>query len=379
MGSPLRTHLCYSNPVARQKMVDYFVEYARTHPEDDCILFTLADSKNACCECETCASRRVSDFIYQILNEIDSRMTALGLHQKIMLAAYYDTLWCPVEETLNNPDRFILEFAPITRPYFESYPTEGVADTEPAPYLLNRLAVPENMADNMAYLNTWKKVFSGSIIATEYHFMWAHYADIGYHTITKVLYEDIRKLRAQEQTGMKMYMPQRCAVPTGLGLYVYGQTLWNTSVDFEDLCRDYYSHAFGDGWQDCMLHMQALSDTFDMCIRKDGRTYTLADCKEKLKACLVKIRQFRAQYSNMQFEGAVSQLSWRYLLVYHAYLERLLQLLLAAAAGDVSGGKEQLQEMMRWLFSVEDTVQPGWDIRELDERLEVYYKELTGV
>ena len=45
--------LCYSNPVARNKMTDCCVEYVEAHPEVDFVHFWLADGERNHCECQT--------------------------------------------------------------------------------------------------------------------------------------------------------------------------------------------------------------------------------------------------------------------------------------------------------------------------------------
>ena len=52
-----------------------------------------------------------------LLNEIDERLTALGLDTRLAFLIYFELLWPPVTQHLKNPDRFILMFAPITRTY----------------------------------------------------------------------------------------------------------------------------------------------------------------------------------------------------------------------------------------------------------------------
>ena len=58
-----------------------------------------------------------SDFYVILLNELDLALSAKKFDRKSGFPLYADMLWAPEHERLNNPDRFIFMFAPITRSY----------------------------------------------------------------------------------------------------------------------------------------------------------------------------------------------------------------------------------------------------------------------
>ena len=362
---PLRTNLCYSSPAVQRKIVDYMVHYAAEHPEDDVILFSLSDSYNHCCECESCAGERASDWMVKLLNQVDERFTQAGLQQKIGFDAYYDTLWSPVHQKIRHPERFALEFAPITRAYHESYPVEGIAEEEPEAYVLNRLRIPQNTADNLAYLKAWQRAFDGRSYVAEYHFMWAHYADPGYQQIARVLQEDIRRLRQLKLEGMIMYQPQRCAMPTAMGLYVLGEALWNPDLTFEEISEDYFTHVFGTEGATVRAYLEQLSESFTMLLRPAGRVFTSGELQERLERCAAAVEAFES-----------SAAAGSRLVVYQEYLRRLLPCLLAAVRGEREGSRALLKELTDWLWSIEECVQSCWDIRELTERMGIYVETL---
>ena len=78
-------------------------------------------------------------------------------------------MWPPETEKINNPARFTLLLAPISRSYTESLPkVAGNVQTEP--YVRNKLVMPKTLEKTFAYFTKWKEMWKGSNIAYEYHF-----------------------------------------------------------------------------------------------------------------------------------------------------------------------------------------------------------------
>ncbi|MEA4890288.1 MAG: hypothetical protein VB070_12595 [Clostridiaceae bacterium] len=53
---------------------------------------------------------------------------------------------------------------------------------------------------------------------------------------------------------------QRSYFPTGFPFYVYGETLFDSSVTFEALREDYFFHTFGEKWRDVVIYLENLCD-----------------------------------------------------------------------------------------------------------------------
>ncbi len=362
-GSAFQTQLCYSNPIARQKVVDYVVKYCKQYPETDILLFATADAINTCCECENCRDIRLSDHLTVLFNEIDERMTKEGLDQKIVFCAYLDSLWPPKKERLNNLDRFLFNFCPISHTYHEPLPLEGIPEGEPLPYETNRLQRTYNPAKYLAFIKEWQKVYPDNWFIGEYHYMWDHYLDPGYQKMARILYEDIRNHDKLGLVGMEMYQPQRCTMPTAMGLQTYGATLWNKNIDFDELSRDYFKHAYGEGWEDAYNYMQTLSDTFDMIIKPGGRDYRAMDCVPVLEKCINLIKDFRASHDfSGEGRSTLEATSWKDAELHGIFLEKYYSAFLTGLRGDETAGEAQLNELVLWMFAVEDQIQPRWDI-----------------
>jgi hypothetical protein len=86
---------------------------------------------------------RPSDWYITLLNDIDERLTEENLVTKVVFLLYVDLLWEPQQVKLNNPDRFTLMFAPITRTYSSSFTDAPAFDENDLPdFELNKLKFP---------------------------------------------------------------------------------------------------------------------------------------------------------------------------------------------------------------------------------------------
>ena len=118
-GVALCTNFCMSNPKARAIVADSIANYASLSTNVDYIHVWLADASHNHCECEECRKKTPSDWYMILMNEIDERLTARNLHTRIVFICYLDTTWAPEIERLNNPDRFSLLVAALTRNYYQ--------------------------------------------------------------------------------------------------------------------------------------------------------------------------------------------------------------------------------------------------------------------
>lgn len=262
-GVPVNTSICFANREAVRRIVQEVCAYAADHPEIDILHLWLSDGADNQCECECCWDDRPSDQYVALLNEIDAEMTSRRLETRLAFIAYSDTLWPPVKRNLWNQDRFILLFAPITRSFRKSYASMG--HPAPAPeYTKNRLKPPEPLEGNRALLNGWRQVFDGEVCLYDYHMMWAHHKDPGYWHIAKVLHGDVAALGDMRLDGMISCQVQRSFFPNGLAMITLARTLWDKTVDFEQLADEYCKATYGDEWIACRMYLQKLSELYLM-------------------------------------------------------------------------------------------------------------------
>ena len=257
-GVPLNTNLCMSDPEARNRFVQAVVSYAADHPEVNCLHVWLADDCNNHCECEACRRKTPTDWYIDLLNEIDERLTEEGLASRIVFLLYLELLWAPVESHLKNPDRFILMFAPISRSFEESYRNVGEV-SEPPSFKLNHIQLPVGLAQNLAFLKPWQQVFAGDSFDYDYHLGRAHYGDLGYMRISRLLNEDIYQLNNLDLNGMIACQELRAGFPHFLPNYCMGYTLTERAFSFGDQEDEYFMAAYGDYAREVMEYLETLS------------------------------------------------------------------------------------------------------------------------
>jgi len=262
MNVPVYTNICMSNKEARRLVVEYIVEFTSRHSNTDYMHVWLADGTNNHCECEECRKLRPSDYYMLLMNELDDALTLAGIDKKVVVAVYTDTLWAPTQIKLNHPDRFLLMFAPIARSYTRAIGAPD-ASVQTAPYVRNKLELPRNFEDNFAYINEWKNFIGSEIVVFEYHF-WRHMAlDPSGIFLAKRINEDVKVYKERGLNGIIEDGSMRCFFPTGLAFYAYARTLYDTSLSFEDIVKEYFECAFGDDWESFYSYLEKVGTCFD--------------------------------------------------------------------------------------------------------------------
>lgn len=272
-GIPADTNLCYHSGEAVTAFADRVLDYAEKNKQADYLHIWLADEYNNVCECENCVKTTVSDQYVHLLNEIDRRLTEKGLAAKIVFLLYQELLWPPVKERLMNPDRFVLMFAPISRTFGKSYSLEGIPEKLPE-YVRNRIRLPSGLGENLAFLRGWQRVFRGDSFVYDYPLGRAHYGDFGYVHISGIISGDIKRLKEMKLDGYISCQELRAALPNALPNYVMGYTLFSENADVQELEREYFAAAYGDGAEEAGAYLRKLSalECCDYINGKGGRT-----------------------------------------------------------------------------------------------------------
>lgn len=244
---PGDTQLCYSNPEARRVVTDGIVDYLKVHPEVDILHFWLADGTNNHCECENCRKKLPSDWYVTMLNELDEKLAREKIDVKVAFLIYCDLLFAPESVRLNNPDRFIMMYAPIARSFFEPMYTEQNynAVVPPAEYRRNGNEYPDTAAKYLDRLKRWQTVIKTDGFSFDYHLMVFPYGgDPSFMKISEVISDDMRGLKTVELNGNVSCQLQRLFLPTSLPNYVMAASLVGdkTYAEIED---EYFTAAFG--------------------------------------------------------------------------------------------------------------------------------------
>lgn len=372
-GLPLNTNLCYSNPEVLECMTGAAADYCKAHPEVDYLHFWFADGQNNHCECENCKDTQPSDFYVQYLNRLDEKLTEAGLDTKIVFLIYVDLLWEPVKARINNPGRFVLMFAPITRTYASSY-AESAADeiADLKPYTRNKLEMPRTVAENVARLKKWQEQFGGDSFIFDYHFMWDHFRDPGSTRISRVLFDDMKGLHALGLNGMVSCQLQRAFFPTGFGVSMMAIALWNGGLDFYEEAGRYFETAFGAQWRNVYAYLAKLSNLFDPAYLRHERPQVDTKAAGDFNAAKKLVKNFLPQIEaviSCESLDSGRHRSWE-LLRYHAdYC-----LLLADAFSCKARGASADELEKKWRKIAEWATENEMALRDV---LDVYYFLLT--
>ena len=361
---PLNTNLCYSNPQVRGKMTDAITAYCKENPNVDVLHFWLADGSNNHCECSECVKKRPSDWYVTMLNELDEKMTAAGVTTKVVFLIYVDLLWEPVETKIQNPDRFILMFAPITREYGKNYSDFLEFDGELPPYVRNKLQMPKSLAQNLEHLRRWQAQFSGDSFDYDYHLMWAHMADPGYEKCARNLFEDMKDMHKIGINGMVSCQVQRCFFPSALPFNMMANALWDESCDFEEKALAYYQAAFGEEGAAVHQYLKKISDLFMLY---DSPAFGSANsangpfCQD-----YVELKETIAAFQSVIERGVQAdgpcQEEWKMLQLHSAYVSLLAKGLEHIERGEMKEGQEAGEQTLDLLKRNELAVQKVLDV-----------------
>jgi hypothetical protein len=361
-GVPLNTNLCYSNPYVRRLVAEEIAGYAKDHPEIDFLHFWLADGSNNNCECEECRKKRPADFYVMMLNEVDELLMKEKLDTRIVFLIYVDLLWPPEKERIRNPERFVLMFAPITRTYSKAFSSNETLPPLP-PFNRNRLVMPRNVEENMAFLKAWKDLFSGDSFDFDYHYMWDHYKDPGDTQLANVLHEDVRLLRSINLDGFMSCQTQRAFFPTGLGMSVMGLALWDRKRDFKEIAQDFFYAAFGSDGEQCCEYLTSLSKLFNPVYLRGEVSAEEAQILESLRMIPALIQGFRPVIQrNLRQENQCRALSWAYLDHHADIAEAFARMLEARARGEHAETKRLWEEIKKMVWEKEKILHPVFDV-----------------
>ncbi len=257
--TPNYTNFCMSNREARKKVVEYAVNHAKKTAHADYIHFWLGDANNNHCECDECRKKTPSDWYVILLNELDEKLTEGKLSTRIVFISYVDTVWAPLEEKIKNQKRFSCLLAPISRKYTESLPEKN-SKVDLRPFELNKNILPKNLEESFAYFDEWKKMWHGANMAYEYHFWFHQYRDLSGLRISRIINSDIKNYKKNGIDGIIEDGSQRSFFPSGLAFYTYARTLYDNSISFEDIVKDYFSFAYGEDWEKFYAYLERLSE-----------------------------------------------------------------------------------------------------------------------
>ncbi len=359
-GVPTNTNLCLSNSEAVARFADAVADYAAAHRDVDYLHVWLADEYNNVCQCPACQKELPTDQYVALLNAIDERLTDRGLDTKIVFLLYQELLWPPVKARLTNPGRFTLMFAPISRTFERSYDLDTPRRAIP-PYRRNRITLPADLGENMAFLRGWQEVFNGDSFVYDYPLGRSHYGDLGYVHIARVIHGDIRRLAAMGLNGYISCQELRAGMPNYLPNYVMGRALLDADADIEELIGEYFDAAYGDSAREALGFLSSLSD-LSRCDYVNGKgPRTDPDMAVRMAETAALCERFAQGH-----EAAPDTFPGR--LGFHArYTGLLAWALESLARGDEEEAAARRREMLAFLRENESAYQPWLDVYRLGD------------
>ena len=369
-GEPLNTNFCMSNPAARAKVVKEIADYASLATNVDYLHVWLADGSRNHCECDACRQKIPTDWYIMMMNEVDEELTARNLDTHIVFICYVDTTWAPETVKLNNPKRFSLLVAAISRDYTEA--VDANLDTDSIvikPYELNKSPLPASVNEYLAHAKRWMKNCPVPKFVYEYHFWRAQFRDLSVLDAARIIYDDVRGYYANDCQGIIEDGSQRSYFPNGFAFYVYASTLFDTSVKFEDLLEDYFSHAYGADWKEVVAFLEDVKELVNYRFfhakasidTKYGKYYNpaIAENCRTLPALTEKFSAFAEAHKNMPMRAQT--VAYKLLRYYLKYLKALSEPLALKAEGKSVAAKEAFWQAMHEFGNYELDIERWYD------------------
>ena len=207
----------------------------------------LADYFGNFCQCDECKKKRPSDWYIMILNEIDRVFTEHGSDKKIVFLIYFELAYPPLYERINNPDRFVMMFAPYGRNFSESYRDSKPTEYEPK---LNNDFDYKYMDMNLylKQLEEWQKIFKGDSFSFDYAFYDNRYfVNMCQVNHSKAVYLDAVDIDKYGLNGKIECGNMRMQTPTGFAIYSNFIEMFYGNTDYDKLYKDYFETLYGKG------------------------------------------------------------------------------------------------------------------------------------
>ncbi|MGF1943730.1 DUF4838 domain-containing protein [Enterococcus casseliflavus] len=368
--APILTSLDFANPEVGTKMVASIVAYAKARQDVDYLHVWLSDARNNICECSECQKDLPSDQYVRILNQLDEALTEAGLNTKICFLLYHELLFAPKKETIHNPERFTMMFAPITRTFEKSYADVDYKNgiPEPKPYIRNKIVLPNSLEENLSYLFSWQNQFKGDSFVYDYPLGRAHYGDLGYMKISRVISRDIKYLDKLHLQGYISCQELRAGFPHNFPNYVMGEMLWNKDADYEVVLKDYFSHMYGEDWQQVTEYLEQLSqysscDHFnaigprvapELSLRYQAATYLAQGSLSLIE-------------KNAQEKTGIVKTQWLQLGYHREYAEKLSKALALLSAGRYQPAQSTWRDFLDFIRRNEENFQSNLDVYRIIE------------
>jgi hypothetical protein len=196
-------------------------------------------------------------------------------------------------------------------------------------------------------------------------------------TFAKLTYNDIRRFSANGLDGIIEDGSQRSYFPTGFSYYLYAQTLFDNSIDFEAVRDDYFSHAYGEDYKEVVKFFEKLGEAIPQrYVEREmssdlskGKLYNpdMAPVLRTAKQVIDDFAPFVEAHKNMPMRAQT--VSYRILRRYLEYCDIFSKALVLKALGANGEAKEQFIRDFDKFGAHEIEMELSYDHRECGRAL----------
>lgn len=385
-NSPFHTQLCMSNKKVRRDHILWLADYLEKKPYIDFLHVWLGDGANNQCECEECYKKTVSDWYVILLNELDEELARRNIDSKIVFILYNDTMWAPVSERLNNKDRFIATITIQARNHGLTLSPERYDKPLPK-FVRNNFDYRKGTSQMLVHKDDWKSVFDGRSFLFEYRMYTDHYSDPGYMQISRTMHEDCIALRDLEFDGIITDKTQRSYFPTALPMAIFGENLFDRSLDYDKYVDLYFKSAFGADWNLAKEYLDAVTKYIDPDIVRVvvDVTYEDTGMGSAVKSggvsgrvdhipSLMKIFSVADEFKgviekNLEAADPCHRKSWRLIQYHTEYVKLFADILISLANENKEEAGEKRDKMLDFLSVMEEEYSLEFDLHLFARRL----------
>jgi hypothetical protein len=266
-------------------------------------------------------------------------------------------------------------------------PDLDVSTVELKEFDLNKNILPASVNEYIAYGAKWLEANDVNSLVYEYHFWDPQFRDIGVFDSARMIHEDIKGYRAHGYRGIIEDGSQRSFFPTGFGFFTYASTLFDTSVKFDDLVEDHFSHAYGEDWKTVAELYKKLGAAIDYryligSLGKPGaesrwNNPDLIDSFKKVYDIVEEYRPFVEAHKNMPYRA--QSISYRVLSKFLDYCRGLTEALILKADCKDKEAHEAYLEFFKEFGKREIEIERVFDQCLSYRSLEKIFKDLKRV
>jgi alpha-glucuronidase len=168
---------------------------------------------------------------------------------------------------------------------------------------------------------------------------------------------------------------QRAFIPTGLGMYVMSSTLWDDTLEFEEIADEYFTASFGENGRECSNYLEKLSKMFYPTYINDK----IEDIDEREAARFEAVKKYIEEFrpfikKNLNSGDECRDLSFWYLKYHSEIAASLAEILNFRALKNVDKVHETWEKLRNMLETEEDNIQRGLDVFQYIETMNSLFK-----